>query len=135
MLAAGALMMSLALVACSDGDDKSAATEGLLREFSYNMTVENDYYRVNEFLCTDNGDNTFEVKGNIIHFFSKTNAQYKNRTGSELIDMVDTGAVTPSSVKVYTLNKDVNFLVSSSNGKTYTYHMYEGLVYYAYFYF
>ena len=94
------------LGACSDGSGEGGSSRTLVTRYSYNLTRNATYYYVNEFHCYDNGDNTYDVVSASIHYFSKTNDSYKNRTGQELIDMVRTNSVSPSSTKKQIQSQD-----------------------------
>lgn len=96
--------------------------------YAYKMDFDDTYHRVTNYIGTDNGDNTYEVCDFTYHYFAKSNANYKDRTGSELCDMVKTGAVTPSSSVSYTLSDDTNHTVNNSKSPTGkdTFHIYKG---------
>ena len=122
--------------ACSDGSDGGGSSRTLVTKYVYNMTSDANYYRVCEFQCYDNGDNTYDVVSASIHFFSKTNDSYKNRTGQELIDMVKTKSVTPSSSKEGTQSQAAtSTATNSSTNVTSTFKIPAGMKYTIYYYF
>lgn len=105
--------------------------------YGYKLNSDESYHRVVVYVAADNGDHTFEVKSYNIHYFAISNSNYTNRTGSELCDMVRTGAVTPSSSKNYILPADSNPTMtnaSAPNGKD-TFHIHKGQQYTVYYYF
>lgn len=105
--------------------------------YGYKLNSDESYHRVVVYVAADNGDHTFEVKSYNIHYFAISNSNYTNRTGTELCDMVRTGAVTPSSSKNYILSADSNPTMtnaSAPNGKD-TFHLYKGQTYTVHYYF
>ncbi|MBQ9281494.1 MAG: hypothetical protein IJ207_04765 [Treponema sp.] len=130
--------LSTAFTGCSHGsggsDDESATT--LVTRYGYKLNADSSYHRVVKYVATDNGDNTFEVKSYSLHYFSISNSEYTNRSGSELCDMVSTNAVQPTSSKEDTFTEDKDTTVTNSTtGITYTYHHYKGEKYTVYYYF
>lgn len=124
------------LGACSDGSSEGGSSRTLVTRYSYNLTSNDTYYRVNEFHCYDNGDNTFDVTSATIHYFSKTNEAYKTRTGQEFIDMVKTNSVSPSSTLEQTTTKaTTSTATNSSTNVTLTFSIPAGTLYNVNYYF
>lgn len=133
-----ALFAVLMLGGCStDGSgDGGGISRPLVTKYTSNLTSNATYYRVDEFHCYANGDNTYDVVSASILFFSKTNASYKNRTGQELIDMVKTKSVTPSSSKEGTQSQAAtSTATNSSTNVTSTFKIPAGMKYTIYYYF
>ncbi|MBR4599515.1 MAG: hypothetical protein IKO39_05645 [Treponema sp.] len=124
------------LGACSDGSGEGGSSRPLVTRYTYNLTSNATYYRVNEFHCYDNEDNTYDVVSLSIHCFSKTNDSYKNRTGQELIDMVRTNSVTSSStIEKTSTEASTSTATNSSTNITLTYNIPAGMNYTIYYYF
>ena len=92
------------------------------------------YHRVVKYVAKNNGDDTFEVREYSQHLFSASNSDYKNRTGTELCDMVLSAAVEASSSYEYTLSADEDQYINYDD-YTETFHLYSGLTYKVYYYF
>ena len=106
--------------------------------YGYKLADEtSSYHRVTKYIATNNGDNTYEVCEVSYHYFAKSNPNYKDRTGTELCDMVYTDAVSPTSSKTYIMANDSNPTITntkSSTGKD-TFHIYKGQKYTENYYF
>ena len=104
--------------------------------YGYKLNSDESYHRVVVYVAADNGDHTYDVVSASIHFFSKTNDSYKNRTGQELIDMVKTKSVTPSSSKEGTQSQAAtSTATNSSTNVTSTFKIPAGMKYTIYYYF
>ncbi len=64
-------------------------------------------------------------------YFSISNSNYTDRTGSELCDMARTRAFSPSSKESYTLSRDVTYTISSGA----VFYLPAGLEYQVWYYF
>lgn len=107
-----------------------------ISRYGYTLDYNESYHRVVCYYATNNGDHTYEVCGLSYHYFAKSNANYKDRTGSELCDMISTGAVSPSSSKSYTQANDATPTIkNTSSGEKDTFNIHKGQEYTVNYYF
>ena len=98
------LCLALIFSSCSDGSGSGA--EPTQEYYGYKLNYNDTYHRVLKFVAGSNGDNTYNVVKAYQYFFDTGNSDYKNRTGSQLCDMIVLNARTPSLTKEYTYPED-----------------------------
>lgn len=127
--------ISMIFSSCSD----ESKNEELIVKYSYKLNYQPNgsstvYHRVNEFHCTDNYNDTYNVKKTIVHYFSADNSKYKNLSGTELIGIANAKNIQPDGTYKYNLKSDTTHTVTSTS-TTYYYYLPEGLQYEAWYYY
>lgn len=98
------LALSIFFVSCAS----TGKNDSLIVKYMYNLNY-GDYHVVDELYCDPIEENLYKVKKSKRHFFSKSNDFYKDRGGMELVDMIRTKLVAPTSSMSITQKKAVNF--------------------------
>ena len=102
------------LIACSNSDDDD---EELLTQYMYNMTDNNMFCRVYEFHCIDTGNNTYEVRDYIIHYFLMADSRYELYDGANLRDMIKTRSISAEATSD-TLTRTTTSTSTATNATT-----------------
>ena len=130
------MILLVAVTACKqDGEYEEEQSETIVTRYSYNLTANDKYYIVHEYNCVDAGNNSYTVKNYAVHYFSKTETYFKNKTGSDLVWFVKNGTYAPSASKSYTRDTATKATVTNdSTGVKIYYNMAAGISYTVYQY-
>ena len=96
------LCLALIFSSCSDGSGSGSVPT---QEY-YGYRKTDTYHQILKFVAGSNGDNTYNVVKVYQYNFDIGNSDYKNRTGSQLLDMINLNARTPSITKEYTYTEE-----------------------------
>ena len=105
--------LSLIFASCSDGGD-GGDSRTLVTRYGYNLTANENYYRVMEYRAYYEGNYVYDVHDYIVHWFLKTSSKYKNKSGSELCEIVKNRSATPNSKNQSVVEGDKTHTINSS---------------------
>lgn len=128
------VLAAIVTAGCSSGDGDSS--EEIVNFTGYSLNYDSSYHRVVKYGAVSLGSNTYDVRELSYYYFSVSNSNYKNRTGSELCDIVRTNAVAFTSSELGVTSRESTVTFSDSSGNvTKTFYIHKGQKYTIYYFF